>query len=282
MDFLFDKIKRLSLSKTELKIADYLLDNSNTIGLKTATEVADEIGVSDSSVIRFVRLLGFKGYGDFKREMSGRLEQHYNEFLSPRQKYIRAKESINEKDLISDVVEQTILNLNKSVESLDMSVINAAADILITSKRKYIVGFRGTASCVLYMSRKLILFLPNIISCVNHDSSVIEQMIDISSEDCIVLYTFPRYTKITQALLELAKKRRAKIIVITDRLTAPSVGYADLIIPVAVEGVGHTNSYVVPLCISDMILLTISGRGIDSKNDRIAQLDDYINKYDLY
>ena len=159
------KIKAMSLTKTEIRIADYILDHINMLGLKTVTELATEIGVSDTSIIRFLRALGFSGYSDFKREMSARMMTQYRDALSPGEKYRKTKSAIRKENLIGDVLDRTMENLHKSVQALDMATIERVADTLINSRRKFIAGFRGTSCCANYMYRKLILFTPDVICC---------------------------------------------------------------------------------------------------------------------
>ena len=64
MDNLISKIQSMNLTKTEKVIADYILDNINNIGLSTVTDISLKLGVSDTSIIRFIRLLGFAGFAD--------------------------------------------------------------------------------------------------------------------------------------------------------------------------------------------------------------------------
>ena len=70
------KIQKLSLTQKDRIIADYILEHLDMIGLQTSTTLAQDIGVSDTSVIRFIRKLGFKGYAD-------RSEEHTSELQSP-------------------------------------------------------------------------------------------------------------------------------------------------------------------------------------------------------
>lgn len=276
------KIKAMSLTKTEKRIADYILDHINMLGLKTVTELASEIGVSDTSIIRFLRALGFSGYSEFKREMSERLMTQYCDALSPGEKYRKTKSVIRKENLISDVLDRTIENLHKSVQTLDMATIEQVANTLINSKRKFIAGFRGTSCCANYMYRKLILLTSDVICCDQAESRAIEQIIDISPEDCLLLYSFPRYSEINLSLLEIARRNGAQIIVVTDRVTSPLAPGANYLITVAVEGLGFTNSYVTPLFLSEIILLAISERDDTAHGKRIALIDEYIGKHQMY
>ena len=72
MEDLVRKIQSMTLTRTDAEIAEYILAHLSTIGFQTSTTMAEEIGVSDTSVIRFIRKLGFKGYADFRSEMNAR------------------------------------------------------------------------------------------------------------------------------------------------------------------------------------------------------------------
>lgn len=252
------------------------------MGLKTLAEVAQEIGTSDTSIIRFVRSMGFRGYADFKKAMNERMMQQYIQRNTPSEKYFDTRSTLGKGTLTLDVMDQVMKNLHKTLDQLDPADIDTAADILLTSKRKYIVGFRSTSCCVAYMSKKLIYLIPDVIPCTFHDSTLLEKIIDISADDCILLFSFPRYTKINRTLLAIAKEKGAKTIVITDSITNPLSDYADLLITAAVDGIGFSNSYIAPMYISEAILLTISNRTDSRIDQRISELDDYLATYELY
>ena len=106
MDDLVKKIQGMSLTRTDAEIAEYILANLNTIGFQTSTSLAEAIGVSDTSVIRFIRKLGFKGYADFRGEMNARAARQINQVqqdLSPGEKYARSRAQLKQDSLISDV-----------------------------------------------------------------------------------------------------------------------------------------------------------------------------------
>ena len=53
-----DRIKDKTLTKKEKIIADYILDNMDTIGFGLFKDVANAGGVSDTCIISFLRELG--------------------------------------------------------------------------------------------------------------------------------------------------------------------------------------------------------------------------------
>lgn len=80
-----------------------------------------------------------------------------------------------------------------------------------------------------------------------------ERLYDIGEDDCLILYSFPRYSELGEPLMDLARERKAKILLFTDRLTSPLASKADYVIESNVTGLGFANSYVVPLYVTEVI-----------------------------
>ena len=219
--------------------------------------------------------------------MSVRLAKQYSQAqqaasLLPGEKYERTKKRLKKDSLIRDVSNYTLDNLENSFSRLDNQTVDQVVDILLSSNRKFVVGFRGTASCAQYMSSRLVLLLPNIISLLHADATALEAMVDIETNDSLLMYSFSRHSEINYHLIDIAHKRGAKIILVTDSYTSPLASKADIVLIAKVNGLGFTNSYVAPLSISEVILLAISNRADSMCAKRISMMDEVIQRSKLY
>lgn len=285
MKDLKEKIKSMDLTQTDAQIAEYILAHSNTIGFQTSTSLAEAVGVSDTSVIRLIRKLGFSGYADFRTQMSElatkKIEQSENG-LTPGEKYSRSLEQLNPSHLLFDVSQYTVKNLQESYNQLDQATVDQVVDILLNSDRKYIAGFRGTACCAHYMASKMLFLTPHVVPVIHADASAVENLLDITENDCLFLYSFPRYSEINHLLMDIARKSGAKIILMTDRRTSPLANQADVVVVAYVGGLGFTNSYVAPISLSEVILLAMSGRKDVTHSKRFNRIDELIDQGKLY
>ena len=290
MEDLVRKIQSMTLTRTDAEIAEYILAHLSTIGFQTSTTMAEEIGVSDTSVIRFIRKLGFKGYADFRSEMNARTARQIDRAqpdLTPGEKYLRTLEHLGSGSLISDVSQYTLNNLQKSYAQLDQGTVRKPSceqivDILLRSDRKYIAGFRGTACCAQYMASKLLFLTPHVVPILHADATAVENLLDITERDCLFLYSFPRYSEIARPLMEIARESGAKVILMTDRRTSPLANKADVVVTAQVDGLGFTNSYVAPLSLSEVILLSVSGRKDVTDSKRFNRIDSVMEREKLY
>lgn len=285
MEDLVRKIQSMTLTRTDAEIAEYILAHLSTIGFQTSTTMAEEIGVSDTSVIRFIRKLGFKGYADFRSEMNARTARQIDRAqpdLTPGEKYLRTLEHLGSSSLISDVSQYTLNNLQKSYAQLDQGTVEQIVDILLSSDRKYIAGFRGTACCAQYMASKLLFLTPHVVPILHADATAVENLLDITERDCLFLYSFPRYSEIARPLMEIARESGAKVILMTDRRASPLANKADVVVTAQVDGLGFTNSYVAPLSLSEVILLSVSGRRDVTDSKRFNRIDSVMDREKLY
>jgi DNA-binding MurR/RpiR family transcriptional regulator len=63
-------IQRLeTMSNGQGLLGDYLISDSSGLVVSTAKEVADTVGVSESTVVRFAKELGYRGFPDLKRNL---------------------------------------------------------------------------------------------------------------------------------------------------------------------------------------------------------------------
>src|SRR5215216_4728948 len=58
--------ERDQMSAIERRIADFLLENAHLLRDYSSQQLADALGISQSSVVKFSQKLGFKGYPDLK------------------------------------------------------------------------------------------------------------------------------------------------------------------------------------------------------------------------
>ncbi|MDQ6647449.1 MAG: transcriptional regulator, partial [Pseudomonadota bacterium] len=60
------RAERDQMSAVERRIADFILENSRLLRDYSSQQLANALGISQSSVVKFTQKLGFKGYPDLK------------------------------------------------------------------------------------------------------------------------------------------------------------------------------------------------------------------------
>lgn len=67
--------RRRSLTPAETRVADFMAKNPHSVGHHSALRLAEAVGVSDATVVRTVRKLGFEGLDDLRERLADDLSR---------------------------------------------------------------------------------------------------------------------------------------------------------------------------------------------------------------
>ena len=102
--------------------------------------------------------------------------------------------------------------------------------------------------------------VPHVTMTTTTSMSPIDHMCNISHTDCLVLFSFPRYSSQDEVTAEMAHDAGASIIVITDKPSSLLAKYADILLTVPVDSNTFFNSMIGPQFVTEALLEIISHR----------------------
>lgn len=281
-----EKIYAAKLTKTETLIAKFILDNEAEVSFMTAADIAAKVGTSDASVIRMARAIGYTGFNelqkDIQQSVAYKLRFGSNSVLAPSEKLISNMDILSSSDIASNLLNLATANLQSTCTKSTIEKIDTVSDILINSKRKYFVGFRVASCIVECLGISMRHLLPDVHLVTTGDFSAIEAFNDISSDDCAVFISFPRFPKIIDQLFSMAKNAGAKTVFITESLHSPHANEADITIPASVDSLSFFNSYIAPLYLAEMLATDVSRKKSIDCELRLKNLDIYVNNAGMY
>ena len=126
------------LSKSERKVAEYVLKNSSKTIEQHIANLSEAIGVSEPTIIRFCRRLGFSGFKDFKLRLAQTLPQQNQHLL------VDIKPEDTPLRISHKIIDGAISSLQQTRESIDMVALNAAVVALQKAKRIEFYGQGGS------------------------------------------------------------------------------------------------------------------------------------------
>lgn len=269
---LYLKIKTKKLTKTEKIIADYFLKKKESLAFLNSNEIALELDISDTSIIRFVKSLGFTNYSDFKQK----LQKETSKKITPTEKLIK-----NETILLAGNMEKHFLeNINISINELFVNNSDEKylqlAKILENSSKKFVVGFKSTSGISSFFGLRLGYIYDNTFTFSTNTSEVIKSIYDISKNDCLIIIGLPKFSKTYEILLEIAKKNGAQIIIITDSPIAPISKYGNLNFYINISSLSFFNSLISAQILIEYMLTYLSKNISNDKKDRISSINEYL------
>lgn len=251
----------------------------------TSTDLALAIGVSESSVIRFTRTLGFDGFMDFQKALRKSYQKKVLNISSqvtvPSQRILKRAKMSSDSEYIKNHFQNAVNNLEEALLRNSNEVYESAADLLLSSRNKYIVSSRGNAGLGAYLLLYLSQMIPDVSAADFVSTAPMDHMCHLSKDDCIIVISFPRYSSLDRLSAEMAKKSGARIIVITDKPSALPAQYADVLFTVPVDNNNFFNSLVGAQFIVEELCETLSHK-VDGLEKRLQNIDRYISELGIY
>lgn len=234
------------MTKSQKKVANYLLFNMDKLLFFTADELAKAANVSTATVVRFARELDFEGYTDMQK--AARLRFHDRE-EEPEDLPQSSPEEDSSEYLLEKSFRQDIQNLKRTFQDLSREDLERACTLLKTSRRVYLVGMRISRSMATYAYINWGMLRKGVHLIHNEGLDYAEELIEINSEDLIVAFWAPRYNRATYQMLSHAKRQKASVLLITNREfnLIMEEGDFDVILRCCMENSSYQSSFVAPV-----------------------------------
>src|SRR5690554_5456431 len=111
---------RSQLTPSEVLIADSLRTQSIDIAFSSAMTVSSRLGVSEATLIRFARTIGFPSYPALQENIREEIRQRLNQTTLDRLQ--SAQHNTNNDGPFVSSLKEDILNLQTTLDSLDTEV----------------------------------------------------------------------------------------------------------------------------------------------------------------
>jgi DNA-binding MurR/RpiR family transcriptional regulator len=228
------------LTKSQKIIAEYVVDNFDSIPFKSVHQVKEATSASVASVVRFAQKVGFKGFLELRDEIAKALETRIkkNEIFS----LIDDSKKKN-KDLLSSIAKQEIDNINETVNLIERQNFKSAIELIISSKKVYTLGLGISYLLSEILAYQLNQVAVNAINLTHNQLSFMEQILFANREELLVAFSFPPYSKETINSVKFAKERGLKVISITNKTSAPISRFSDVQLNVSSKNMLFTNSF---------------------------------------
>ena len=240
-----NRVRQVPLTKTQQKIADYFIRNPERVGMCSSMEVAKEIGVSDASIIRFARTIGYEGFTDLKNDIYNSLAKQATggiNSLSLAERLSVHQSRYGDTDSKSAYIKMQEYNLERTFQENADETFEKAVAMLRQAKHRYVVGFRGCTGVASQFAWLMRLLLDHVIYVGDEGTGGVGTLQDVREGDCVFFFSVSRYYKSDLRLARLARERRARLCVITDSVLSPLVELAEAVLLVETQRISFFQS----------------------------------------
>ena len=249
------------MSKGQRLLAAYITDHYDRAVFLTAAKLGEEVGVSESTVVRFASMLGYKGYPQFQRA----LEEMVRGKLDAVHKMEAVYGGSSQSEILDNILRSDALRIKNTLEEIDAHAFESAVDTILQADTIYVAGLRSCAPLAEFHTSSA--------------SELFEQMVHIGERDVIIGISFPRYSMRTLKALEFANNRNARVITITDSIHSPMNLYSSCNLLAKSDMSSILDSLVAPLSVINALLVALC---MKKQQDVVRTLDTLERIWDDY
>lgn len=219
---------------TERKIAAFVLENLTAIPSWSISEFAQRVNVSETTVVRFCRALGYNGYREFRMEMA----QNAGALRASIDLGTEIPADLSEDDSLESIAKKVIrINAEVLVDTInliDFERLEKAISMILSAQRAFLFGF-GSSTPVVYDAYQRFLRL-GIRAVTSSDPHIITSMIvNAVPGDLVLGVSFSGASADLVDAFETARELGAGTIAITSYPGSPITKYADVTLYSAVR-----------------------------------------------
>ena len=236
-------------SKKYKALINYINTHYKEIAFMTLTDFSKATGISESTIVRFAVTLGYSGYPAFRKDFQQMVRSelttferfklfsngrdHQNQMTSPFKKSLQIETE----------------NIQKLLESIRQEDLEQVIHYLSSAKDVFIAGAQSTEWIAQYFGYHLSIISDNIHIITRANGEAVNILRVIDRKSLVFLISLLRYPRALMNVGLWAKKKGAKVIVITDNIISPfkDIGDVFLIVPTTFISFLYTNAALVAL-----------------------------------
>jgi DNA-binding MurR/RpiR family transcriptional regulator len=215
-----------SLKAALRKVADLVLARPEMAIYASVNEVAASAQVSEATVMRLCRILGFRGFQDFKIALA-------RELVSPLQ---RLHEEVSPGDdpdtIVRKVFQANIAALQDTLEVLNMEAMDRAAQLMRAAKSLLLIGV-GTSGPIVEDAANKFFRLGLNVKAITDAHLMLMAAALLTPQDVLLAVSHSGSTRDPVETARVAREAGAKVVCITNNSLSPLTKVADLVLVTA-------------------------------------------------
>ena len=202
-------------------------------------DISEATRTSVASVVRFAQRIGFLGFLEMREEISKELQNH----ISNKEIFSLLDSTATEDDTLTIIANQDIKNINETLTQIDRDYFDSTIKMILKAKRVYTVGLGVSNLLAQMLAYQLNQVSIDAYALSHSHSTFLEQLIFLNSSDLIIALSFMPYSIETLDAAKYAKKKKIKVISITNSNASPITFSSNANLVVKSENLLFTNSF---------------------------------------
>lgn len=203
---------------SEKRLAELVLNFPGELASYSATELARLANVSNATVTRFVRKVGYANFEEARQHVRDNKQAGASLFRV-------APGTPGSKDFISAHVLRAQADIEQTFHLISEAEIDALSREIIGARRVWLLGTRRSLAIAQYLGLQMFQVIPHISVIPSNSETLGEAISAISAKDCVVAFGLRRAVSSMPQVMEQVVKSGASVAYIHDTNALPELSF---------------------------------------------------------
>ena len=274
-----------SFSPKQRMLAKYVIDHYLDLAYFTVSELAQNAGASETTVVRFVYSLGFASFAEFMAALRAEIEKAK---MMP--SVIMNKSSWENgqyefpRDAMRAIFELEISVMEELLAKIPEELFQKSVDAIKTASQLILVGCSANKCLTQAAFFAFDVLRPDVKVVESFDLATRDLVEAIPPGATCIVFSTPRYPRETQSILECMAeaKNRPVTISITNSFLSPLAPYSDIVLQVPEKYVMFIDTNAAYMALIHAMAFALCLRDREYSKKRIDEYDAYVKKHNFY
>jgi DNA-binding MurR/RpiR family transcriptional regulator len=266
-----------SLNGAQKRLGHYLQTDSAALLLSNVRDLAQAVGVSKSTVVRFAKSLGYKGFPEFRRDVQKEMRGKLRAASRMEQTFA---ELGNDEDIFAKLIKRDIELLQETLQAASFPDFHKAVEMIWRGRKVFILGLNASMALAYLLYFRLVRVKKDVRWIfLTGGTSLLEQLAFMEEKDVLIAIEFLSVPREIQTALQHAKRVGAATLGITD-FPNSAIGKAADVCLYAKRGLHTTVNSLTPAfslvnALAIAVVWTKKADSIKALNDLDKLLEGY-------
>jgi DNA-binding MurR/RpiR family transcriptional regulator len=269
------------LTPAERKVARALLAGYPGAGFQSTSALAAAAGTSKPTVLRLLARLGFGSYLDFQERLRAEVTRSMGASpLSRAQAHGLGHGAARSNDSVFlRAVEQRARLVTRLQDTVPPGEIERAVALLAGRPRHVVVtGGYFSRLVARMLAMQLDQLIPNVDYADEPLGADVGKYLRAGRDSVAIVFDLRRHELAAKEVVAMAKSRGATVLLVTDESLSPSAEEADIVLPVAVDGIPF-DSFAALLALAESLVDAVFDRAGEAAIERMADWERSVHIY---
>src|SRR6185503_11965981 len=142
-----------SLNGAQRRLGHYLQNDSTALLDANVNELAKAVGVSNATVVRFAKSLGYKGFPELKRDIQREMRRKLRAADRMEETFAQLR---GEENILAKLINRDIKLLQETVQAVSYPDFHKAIELILRARKVFLIGLNASMALAYLLHFRLI------------------------------------------------------------------------------------------------------------------------------